>query len=201
MSCKFQKGQFWNSGDKGTKRSACYSSDCMLQLFPKIISNRNLNKCFILKRQKQNKQEKWKVRYFMFRKEEWECCAQNDFSVQFLASQLFFQDCNYRAPTIKSFLHHLCHIRDTRNFCYASYTDVPSWPCFELILPEMGRSRQKITLGTVCKHCQFIKNGISSPLLFLNEGVPCCLGCQPLALHSLNIRPKEKPTAQWKNQK
>lgn len=68
-----------------TKRSACYSSDCMLQLFPKIVSNVNLNKCFILKRQKQNRQKKWKIHYFMLG-EEWEYCAYNDFSVQSLAS-------------------------------------------------------------------------------------------------------------------
>lgn len=30
----------------GTKRSACYSGDGMLQLFPKIASNINLNKHF-----------------------------------------------------------------------------------------------------------------------------------------------------------
>lgn len=98
-----------------------------------------------------------------------------------------------RAPAIKSFSHH------TWNFCYFSYTDVPSWPCFELILPQMGRSRQKTTSGTVCKSHQFIKTRITSPLLFLNHSVPCGLGYQSLALHSLNIRPKETncPVEEW----
>lgn len=70
MSSKLQKGHFWSSGEMGTECSACCSSDCMLQLFPKIVSNTNLTKCFILKRQKQNRQKKWKAYYVMFRKEE-----------------------------------------------------------------------------------------------------------------------------------
>lgn len=44
------------------------------------------------------------------------------------------------------------------DFCYASYTDVPSWPCFDLTLPEMGRSRQKTTLGTVLQELSVYKN-------------------------------------------
>lgn len=79
LNFRLQKGQIWSSREMGTYCSACYSSDCMLQLFPKIVSNKISTST--LKKQKQNIQGKWKVHYLMLRNEEWKCCAWNDFSV------------------------------------------------------------------------------------------------------------------------
>ena len=40
LNFRLQKGQIWSSREMGTYCSAYYSSDCMLQLFPKIVSNK-----------------------------------------------------------------------------------------------------------------------------------------------------------------
>lgn len=56
--------------------------------------------------------------------------------------------------------------------------------------PTNGQEQRENNTENVCKSRQFIKTHIIS-LLFLKEGVPCCLGYQSLALHSSNIRPKE----------
>lgn len=166
-----------------TKCSVCYSSDCMLQLFLKIVLNTNLNECIILKRQKQNKQKKKKNGSFIIL-----CLEKNGRTVlrmTFLFDLPFSSyssKTNYQAPVIKSFLYHLCHICDTCNFCYISYTDVPCWSYFDLTFQEMGRNRQKTTLALFAKAVSLQK-----PILLLScpWEVPCCFSCQSPAPYRL----------------